>query len=117
MTNPIPDGFPEIISAETARRLLDLVLGIGEVAELVKKLKTMSDYELSGLLVDHVWAYLPGGSPQSKLLDEVIDRLQHGMITETCPECHGSGEDLEDSSKDCYECHGSGVIGKKAGKP
>ncbi len=75
-SNPLPDGFPDIISDDQARRLIDIVLGRGEVSEMVKKLKTMTNRELAGLLVDHVWAYLPGGSPQSKLMDEVINRLQ-----------------------------------------
>jgi hypothetical protein len=73
---PLPDGFLDVISDETARQLLDLVFGTGEVAALVQRLKTMTNRELAGLLVDHVWCYLPGGSPQSKLMDEVIDRLQ-----------------------------------------
>lgn len=73
---PLPEGFPDVISDETARRLLDLVFGTGEVAQMVQRLKAMTNRELAGLLVDHVWCYLPGGSPQSKLMDEVIDRLQ-----------------------------------------
>ncbi len=27
-----------------------------------------------------------------------------------CSECDGTGEDLEDSSRDCFECHGSGQV-------
>lgn len=29
-----------------------------------------------------------------------------------CPECYGTGEDLEDSSKNCYNCNGEGVVKK-----
>jgi len=76
VSQPLPDGFRDVVSDEMARRLLDLVFGVGEVSEMVKKLKTLSNRQLAALLVDHVWAYLPGGSPQSKLMDEVIDRLQ-----------------------------------------
>lgn len=97
----VPDGFRDVISDLTATRLIEMVLGIGEVAEMVDKLKTMPDHELGGLLIDHVWAYLPSGTPQSKLLDEVIDRLSRGGEWEDCDACRGAG---------CLACNGYGSI-------
>ena len=97
----IPDGFRDVISDETATRLIEMVLGVGEVAEMVTTLKTMPDHELAGLLIDHVWAYLPTGSPQSKLVDEIIDRLSRGGEWEDCEACRGVG---------CLACNGYGSV-------
>lgn len=34
-----------------------------------------------------------------------------------CNECGGSGEDLEDSSKDCWKCSGTGMMSAPAAPP
>ena len=46
-----------------------------------------------------------------KLKDGRILLLPHkSKQAVCCPECFGTGEDLEDSSKDCCECRGTGYI-------
>lgn len=44
--------------------------------QTTQRLAAKTDDELADLLVDHVWANLPLGSPQSDLVAEVIHRLK-----------------------------------------
>lgn len=59
------------VTSEQAEKFLEWV-------EVIHALKSKTNKELAGLLVDHVWAYMPTGTPQSELLNEVIDRLTNG---------------------------------------
>jgi hypothetical protein len=44
--------------------------------QTVERLEQLSNTVLADLVVDHLWAALPLGSPQSDLLAEVIARLK-----------------------------------------
>lgn len=107
---PVPDGLPEVMSDENAARLVAVVLGLGPVFEFMNKLKELSNYELAGLLVDHVWAYMPLDKPQAKLLDEIIDRLKRDVVDDDCPVCGGSGKGVGGIENGCPRCKGNGVV-------
>ena len=40
------------------------------------KLKMRTNKQLASLAVDHIWATMPMGSPQSELISVIIDRLE-----------------------------------------
>lgn len=110
MNKPQPIGFDEIGTDENAKRLVEMVLGLGPQFAFMEKLKSLSNYELSGLLIDHFWVYLPADKPQSQLLDEVIERLKGNVKDDTCLDCGGSGRRNDGhDSVDCPRCHGHGV--------
>lgn len=113
---PAPDGFLEITSNEQAQRLVDLVLGLGPEFAFAAKLKELSNYELAGLVIDF-WAYLPADKPQSRLIDEVIERLKGDVVDDDCPTCKASGKGADGTENGCLRCHGNGVVvtGRKAG--
>ena len=108
---PMPIGFDEVAAGENAVRLVNAILGLGPGFAFAAKLKELSNYELSGLLIDHVWAYLPADKPQSQLLDVVIERLKGNIKDDTCPDCGGSGRRKDGhDAVDCPRCHGHGVV-------
>ena len=48
---------------------------------------------------------------RDRILAEVkVGALLSRPLGGECDECHGRGDDAEDSSKDCYVCGGSGVV-------
>lgn len=58
---------------EKQRELIDKML----LAELVRQLLSgLSDAQLADLIRLHIWAGLPLYSPDSELVEEVIDRLE-----------------------------------------